>query len=210
MSGTRMTPVELWIDVICPWCLIGLTRLQRAADAVGLAPDIRLRAFRLHRDWPVDGMAWRDFQTCRNLSDAVFEHVAAVGRADGLPFDFGRVARVPDTTAMHRILNAAARERLALPVFGAMAEAYFFAGVNLADADSAVAAAVQGGMTREAAEHALASARTLDAVIADEQEAQRLRVRGVPFLRVGDAIMAGAQPIGAYADLLQRSRLPFP
>lgn len=207
MSVRRTDPIDLWIDVICPWCLIALKRLEHAAGELGLVPDIRLRAFRLHRDWPPHGMAWRDFQAARNLADAVFDHVAVVGRGDGIDLHFSRIARVPDTTTLHRLLIAAGRRELSLAVYRAMADAYFHAGANLADPATIISLADRAGMTPAAVDAAFVRQDILDAISADEHEAQRLGARGVPFMRLGGNAVAGAQSLAAYSNLLQRNLL---
>jgi predicted DsbA family dithiol-disulfide isomerase len=204
----RTMPIQLWIDPICPWCLIGITRMTRAAEQLGIVADVQLRAYRLHPDWPSDGMSWRDFQQCRSLSDGIFNQIAAVGRAEGLAFDFSRIARVPDTTSIHRLLSAAKATGHALSVYHAMADAYFFRQANLADADTLREAAIRGGMSADAVRAALDSPDTLHRLLADEREARAMGVGGVPFMRFGRLAVAGAQTIVAYTQLLQRHLPP--
>lgn len=203
MTHAQTALIDMWIDVICPWCLIALTRLNRAAGTLGMEPQIRLRAFRLHRDWPAHGMSWRDFQVVRNLPDAVFDHVAAVGRSDGLNFDFRRIARVPETTGLHLALIAAARGGSAVALYRALAEAYFFNEADLSDPTTVIAAAAQAGLSRDMLDAAFGSPAIGRILIDDEREASSLGVRGVPFLRFGDLTVAGAQPVAAYAQLLR-------
>lgn len=207
MTRDLSTPIDLWVDIICPWCLIALTRLDRAASTRGLAPSIRFRAFRLHQDWPAEGMSWRDFQAVRNLPDTVFDHVTAVGRGDGLDFDFRRIARVPDTTNLHRALIAAGQAGLALPAYRALTNAYFFEEADLSDPAAVVAAGIRGGLARDTLEAALVSPTIGRVLLQDELEARSLGVRGVPFLRFSNVTLAGAQPVTAYAQLLEQSLL---
>jgi predicted DsbA family dithiol-disulfide isomerase len=199
-TETRVA-LDLWIDPICPWCLIGVTQLERAAAALGVALDLRFRAFRLHPVWPAEGMGWRQFQAHRDLPDPVFDRVAEAGRAHGLEFRFSEIARVPDTTDMHRLLIAAGQDR-ARALYGAFADAYFFRRENLADPAILRATAVRGGLSRTQFNAALSDPETLARLTQDEAEARAMCVTGVPLLRLGQAHLCGAQGEAGYARLL--------
>jgi predicted DsbA family dithiol-disulfide isomerase len=197
----RRVAVDLWIDPICPRCLIGMTQMERAAAALGVALDLRLRAFRLHPIWPADGMDWRQFQAHRDLPDAVFDRVAEAGWTHGLDFRFSEIARVPDTTDMHRLLIAAGPGQ-ARALYVAFSDAYFFRRENLADPAILRGAAARGGLSRTQFDAALSDPTTLSRLTGDEAEARALGVTGVPFLRLGQARLSGAQGEGGYARLL--------
>lgn len=199
-TETRVS-VDLWIDPICPWCLIGVTQLERAAAALGVTLDLRFRAFRLHPVWPAEGMGWRQFQAHRDLPDPVFDRVAEAGRAHGLDFRFSAIARVPDTTDMHRLLIAAGPGQ-ARALYVAFADAYFFRRENLADPAILRAAAVRGGLSRTQFNAALSDPETLARLTQDEAEARAMGVTGVPFLRLGHRRLSGAQGEAGYARLL--------
>jgi predicted DsbA family dithiol-disulfide isomerase len=200
--------IDLWIDPICPWCLIGITQLERAASEIGLEIAPRLRAFRLHPEWPSDGMSWREFQARRSLPDAVFERVAEAGRREGLGFDFPNIARMPDTAPLHRILIAAEAQGLARAVYAAITDSYFFRLENMAHPTVVLAAALRGGMTKDAVRAALTDPATEQRMRADEAEARSLGVTGVPFVRIGGRLLSGAQGTGTYALALRAASHP--
>lgn len=200
--------VDLWIDPICPWCLIGVTQLERAAASLGLDIEPRLRAFRLHPEWPADGMGWRQFQAHRDLPDAVFDRVAEAGAREGLAFDFPRIARVPDTTPLHRILISAAWAGRAMVVYRAFADSYFFRFENLADPAVVSAAARRGGLGEDRIQAALSDPAIGRRLRADEAEARAMGVRGVPFARIGDRRLSGAQGQATYALALSACPVP--
>lgn len=202
--------VDLWIDPICPWCLIGVTQLERAAASIGVVPTINFRAFRLHPAWPSEGKAWRDFQTYRNLPDAVFDRVAKAGAHEGIAFDFGRVARVPDTAPLHQILIAAAEAGLAREVCRAFTDSYFFGGENLANPDVVLTAALRGGLSQLAVSTALSDPAVERRMLADEADARSIGLSGVPFGRIGNLSMSGAQGVAGYAEALAAALTPLP
>lgn len=205
-TETRVA-LDLWIDPICPWCLIGVTQLERAAAALDVALDLRFRAFRLHPVWPAEGMGWRQFQAHRDLPDPVFDRVAEAGRAHGLEFRFSEIARVPDTTDMHRLLIAAGPDR-ARALYAAFADAYFFRRENLADPAILRAAAGRGGLAEIEVDAALSDLATLSRLTGDEAEARAMGVTGVPLLRLGQSRLSGAQGEAAYARLLNQAVAP--
>lgn len=199
--------VEMWLDIICPWCLIGLTRFERAMARAGVDRPIVLRPFRLHPDWPSDGYDWRTFQLVRGLPDRVFAHVAAVGRMEGFDFDFDRVARVPDTLPLHRLLLAGADAGIARPLYCAFASAYFEAGANLSDSSVIRATALAAGLSEVTILASLADPARLAAVEESEREARRLGAHGVPFFRFpSGAVAYGALAAEEFESLLPRAR----
>lgn len=199
--------VEMWLDIICPWCLIGLARLERAMARAGVDRPIILRPFRLHPDWPSDGYDWRTFQLVRGLPDRVFAHVAAVGRMEDFDFDFDRVARVPDTLPLHRLLLAGAEGGIARCVYRAFASAYFDGSANLADPAAIRATALAAGLSEDAIVAALGEPGRLADVAASESKARRLGAHGVPFFRFASGDVAyGALDISEFERLLPRER----
>jgi predicted DsbA family dithiol-disulfide isomerase len=177
---------------------------MQAASIIGIAPEVRLRGFRLHPEWPADGLSWRDFQMRRHLPDPVFDRIAQVARAEGIDLDFSRIVRVPDTAPLHRLLLAAQPHGLALRLYRAFAQAYFFDGINLADRDTVLAVAASAGLDPEAAGLALEDPDLTALLEADEAQGRVLGIQGVPFLLAKGRALPGAVSPSAYQTLLQR------
>ncbi len=207
LSPHAPPPVEMWFDVICPWCLIGLVQLERAMQLAQDIRPIRLRPFRLHRDWPADGLDWTTFQAVRGLPDRVFAHVAEAGRREGLAFDFGAIVRVPDTGPLHRLILAAEARGEAMGLYRAFARAYFHERRNLADAAAVADLAREAGFPAEAIAPALMDDDLGEAIAASEREAGQLGASGVPFFRLGsDQVAYGAAGTPLFLSLLDGSR----
>ncbi len=197
--------IELWIDPICPWCLIGITQLERAAASLGYEIEPRLRTFRLHPVWPDEGMGWRQFQAHRDLPDAIFNRVAKAGAREGLTFEFARITRVPNTAPLHRLLIAAGGPMQAMAVYRAFIDSYFFRFENLADPAIVTAAALRAGLSGDVIETAFIDPLIERRMLADEAQARSIGVLGVPFARIGDRLLPGAQGHELYARALSAS-----
>lgn len=145
MSERQALRLDVHLELICPWCQIGLRQLQRARAALqALHPALRLE---LHWHWqpllpglPEQGLPFREFYLRRLGSAAAVAarqaQVREAGRAVGLDFDFERIALMPNTRLAHALL-ADGLEQLAPAAFEALLErlfaAHFQFGENLGD-----------------------------------------------------------------------------
>lgn len=190
--------VDVFADVICPWCAVGDARL---AKAIAMTPGVeirrRWRAFQLNPTMPPDGMDRRAYINAKFGGPAqgarVYDAVAAAGAEDGVAFDFAAIRRTPNTVQAHRLIYRAQAGGDARPMIDALYEAYFRAGRDLGDDATLAAIAGEAGVPDAAA--FLAGDDLRDAVKADDAEARRIGVSGVPlFLFGGRYALSGAQP----------------
>ena len=107
-------PAELVFDLVCPWCFIGLRRLDRAlARRPDVRLDLTLRPFLLNPEMPGGGMPRSEYllrkfgaeDRARRLHAAITE----VGRAEGIAFRFDMIVRTPSSVEAHRLVRLAAR-----------------------------------------------------------------------------------------------------
>jgi predicted DsbA family dithiol-disulfide isomerase len=228
---TTTLTIDVWADIACPWCWIGERRLQAAVARLRAArPEVRVarawRPYQLQPQLPPEGVAWERFAREKfgggERMEQMFAHVAAAGAADGLRYRFDRMTVAPNTSDAHRLVlwaatveprpgTRAAESRAsdddpggagALAMAEALFAAYFAEGRNVSDravlADVAVSAGLDGASARATLES--------DAFVADvrgaQREAQRLGVRGVPFIVLDERLaISGAQP----AELFDRA-----
>jgi predicted DsbA family dithiol-disulfide isomerase len=202
--------LDVWSDIVCPWCYIGRTRLFAALSAPD-APAVKLRwrAFELQPDLPGEGVDALPFYAKKFGGEArvkqMFDQVAGVAAQDGLRMDFSKVARAPNTRLGHRIvrLAEAQREGAGDAVKHALFRAHFVEGVDVARLDAVLAflaAEVPAlGLDFDALRAALADGAALSEVVADERMATELGIRGVPMFVAGlesdrPRGVSGAQP----------------
>lgn len=179
--------VEIWADVVCPWCWIGETRLLRAIDAAGAQHDARveMRAFRLDPDPDPPRVptaerlqgkyGWSEADTLARMAQ-----ITALGAELGLPMHPERAITAPTFDA-HRLIRAAQPDGLDVALITALHRAHFTDALDVGDHGVLRRAAAAVGLDADLADEVLGSDRHADDVEADEQEARAFGVQGVPF-----------------------------
>lgn len=203
--------VELWEDVVCPWCYIGRKRFEKAlARFEGRAlVEVVLRSFELDPDAPLqsdvslDEMLATKYGLSPDQARAAHERVTNVAAEEGLEFHLER-ARPTNTLAAHRLLQLARVRKIRPRVEDRFQKAYFTEGASLADPGSLLRLAVEAGLREEEARHVLAGQAFTLQVRADEKEASDLGAEGVPFFLFDQRrTVSGAQPTDFYFQVLQ-------
>lgn len=199
--------IEVWADVVCPFCWIGKRHLEEALRRLGLEDEVevRHRAFELNpglaRSRPL-----REYLAERFGGDAgsMTRHVAAMGAPQGLAFDFGRAVAAPTFDA-HRLVLHAQEKGLGQSVMERLMRAHFQEAADLADHATLRALAVEAGLAGDEVDALLPSDRLAAQVRADEAEARQAGVRGVPFFVLdGRYALGGAQPVETFVRALSR------
>lgn len=195
--------VDIYSDVICPWCAVGDARF---AKALALLPDLaiqtRWRAFQLNPSMPADGMDRQAYINAKFGGPVqgarVYDAVAAAGAQDGVAFDFAAIQRTPNTVQAHRLIYWAQDSGRARAMIDALHEAYFRQGRDIGDDATLAAIATEAGF--DGAEALLAGDDYREDVRADDAQARRMGVNGVPlFIFGGRYALSGAQPPEALA-----------
>ena len=214
------TLLDVWSDVVCPWCYIGRERLRQAmTDSPPIA--LRWRAFELQPDLPPEGVEARPFYARKFGGEArveqLFAHVAGVAAQDGLRLDFAKARRAPNTRLGHRIVQLAesAHPGQGDAVAHALFRAHFVEGLDVARADVifdflASQAGSDGGelaIDLEALRARLTAGEGLREVLDDERMATELGIRGVPFFIAGldtsePTGLSGAQPVDVFRQFI--------
>lgn len=212
--------IEVWSDVVCPWCLIGKRRLERAlAQRPHLDVQVVYRSFELDPTQAplpegsdlADVLA-RKYSMPRARALAMMDHVAAQAAAEGVSMDFSRQQRQSGSFDAHRLLQLAARldSEHGTSRQGVLKErlmqAWFCEGRSIRDPDSLRALALEAGLPAESVAAVLDDPAALaEAVRADEAEARSLGVSGVPFFVFDRQVgVSGAQPPEVFLQALDR------
>lgn len=203
--------VEIWSDVVCPWCAIGKARFEQALDDFDHTDDVevRWRSFELdpNRSGTIEGdyvaMLARKYRTSQREAQAMIDRMTAAGAEEGIDFDF-TVARPGNTFDAHRVLHLAADRGRQHEVKQRFLTGYHSEGAAIAEHGTLVDLAEEAGLERDEVGAVLDSDRYADAVRRDEAQAYEYGVSGVPFFVLDQrAAVAGAQPA---AHLLQALR----
>jgi predicted DsbA family dithiol-disulfide isomerase len=181
---TTVIDVEIYADIICPWCYIGKKRLAAAfAARPSLTPRYIWRCFLLNPSMPEDGMDRQAYLLGKfgNAANAVYGRIAAAGLDSGISFNFDRIKRTPDSRKTHRYLLAAAARGVDLS--DAFFSAYFIEGKDLGDTAILEKIANDAGITLGPQ---VINDPGLEARINNDIDMTRqLRVDGVPYMVFG-------------------------
>lgn len=205
--------LELWMDVVCPWCFVGKRRLDAALARFEHRDEITLtvRSFELDPSAPAvregshaEMLAGKYGGTVEDAR-ARLAQMTEMGRGDGIAFDF-EIARQGNSFDAHRLIHLAAEQGLAGQVTERILRGYFGEGLAIGERDALLDAVAEAGLDRAAAAAALAGDAFAEAVRADEAQAQAYGIRGVPFLVLdGRYGLSGAQPADAYLQALEQA-----
>lgn len=206
--------VDVWSDLVCPFCWIGITNFRRGLAQLGAdAPEVELRwrGFMLDPDAgaapvPLAEAYERKFGGPEQAAE-MFQRVEQAGRAAGLPIDFSRGQVRVSTLPAHRLMWLA-RERGADvdAVAEALFNAHFALGRSLGEAETLVDAGAAGGLERAAVEALLAGSDGAQAVAQDMEQARLLGISAVPFFILdGKLAVRGAQPPEAFSGAIRQA-----
>ncbi len=204
--------IEIFSDVVCPWCFIGKRRLDAVlAGPAGEDVSVTWRPYQLYPQMPERGMDRDDFIRARFGDDAdadrIYERVVAEAESEGLVLNFDRIRRAPNTLRAHRLLSWAELSGHQHALAEVLFRFYFQDGRDVGDPDELVAAAEQAGLDGAAAAELLAGRDETDKVRSELSLAQAVGVTGVPFfVLAGRFAIPGAQPRDTMSQLINRVR----
>jgi predicted DsbA family dithiol-disulfide isomerase len=202
--------IDIWSDVICPWCYLGSHRLSAALDRLGTDDvEVRWHAFELDPRAPAEP---GDLRTAldRKYGPGAFEAMAprlvALGRPEGIDYRFDRALRV-NTFDAHRLLAwADGRPGGQGPLAERLFRAYFTDGADVSDHATLVELVAEVGGDAGGAASVLAGSDFADEVRADEAVARERGITGVPAFVVDDRMLIpGAQDVDTMVNLLRRA-----
>ncbi|HLP56397.1 MAG TPA: DsbA family oxidoreductase [Fluviicola sp.] len=201
--------IEIWSDVMCPFCYIGKRRLEQALEQFpGETFDIEWKSFQLDPDLVANGkenpyqyLADRkgiSYQESVNMH----ENVVNAAKSVGLDYRFD-LAVVANSLDAHRLSHLAKQHGLGNELEERLFRAYFTEGKDIADHAVLTVLGTEAGIPKEAIETLFSGDQFLADVQHDILEAQQIGVRGVPFF-VFDRkyAISGAQPVEAFLETL--------
>jgi predicted DsbA family dithiol-disulfide isomerase len=209
----RPMQVEIWSDVVCPFCYVGKRRFEAALAAFPHrdAVEVTWRSFELDPDAPpsapgglVDRLA-RKYGVPREQAAAMNANAVAMAAAEGIDFRVDD-AQPGNTLDAHRLIHHAAANGLQGAAKERLLRAYFSEGRAIGDRETLVELASEVGLDADGVRAMLASEAHVDGVRADEHEAARFGIQGVPFFVVDRAFgVSGAQPVELFTQLLEHA-----
>ncbi len=203
--------LEIYSDLICPWCFIGKRRLDLAlAGDGGDGVNVIWRAYQLYPGLPETGMAREEFLRLRyGSSDRAPSRTGIEAEAArvGIDMHYERIRRLPNTFKGHRLLHRARAAGVQHELADGLFRAYFEAGRDVGDDEVLVDVAADHGLDREETARYLASEDGSDEVRAEIERAANIGISAVPcFLFAGVFALPGAQEPEVIAQVIERAR----
>lgn len=211
MLATDMQ-VEIWSDVVCPWCYLGKKRFERALADFKHGDQVQVvyRSFELDPTAPqgvttptVERLAEK-YGMSPSDADKAQRQMEERAAADGLTFRMASL-RSGNTRDAHRLLQLAKEAGLQGELMERLQRAYFTDQVSIFDHAALTRLATEAGLDRDDVAAVLASDRYTDHVETDERMAQALGATGVPLFVIDRKYgISGAQPTETIASVLEQ------
>jgi len=192
--------IDIYSDTICPWCLIGKRRLERAL-ATRPPPDLQItwKAFQLNPNMPAAGMDRRRYLELKfggpERAQQAYEPVMAAGASEGIAFAFDRILRTPNTALSHRFVRMAQADGRGQAAVDAVFSAYFFEGRDIGRSETLLEIARDLDLDAETMGERLEAGEGLLEVLSEDARARDIGIQGVPtFIFEGKYVLSGAHP----------------
>jgi len=191
--------VEIWSDVVCPWCYIGKRRFEKAVALFGRPVEVVWRSYELNPGAPplregssVERIA-RKYGISVEQAAAQYQRITNLARAEGLDYHLDR-ARSGRSFDAHRLVHLAKARGIQDAVKERMLAGYLEEGIAIGLPEELTPLAVSAGLDAAAVAEVLAGDAYGDAVRDDHARAMEIGITGVPFFLIdGRFPVAGAQ-----------------
>lgn len=204
--------VDIYSDVVCPWCYVGLKRFASArAQRPAVPTEVRWLPFELNPDIDSHGVD-RDAYLAAKFGDlarieGMQDHLRGIGAKLGIEFRFDLIRKTPNTRAAHALLALAAEHGLQNELSEALFAAYFEQGRDVGDTQVLIDVGARHGLEVRETRAALAERRHYAEIIDYEQQAMSWGISGVPtFIFDHRYAISGAQEPQVLLQIFDRLR----
>ena len=204
--------VDIWSDVVCPFCYIGKKRLEAAAEQAGLALEVHWHSYELDPEAPVrqevsnsERLAQKYGRTVADVEE-MQRNIATMAAEEGIQFNWEN-ANSGNTFNAHRLIHLAQSKGLGSEAQEAFFYSYMTQGLAIGERETLEDVAARIGLNPVEVEDVLNSEEYSDFVKFDEDVARdQLKVTGVPFFIFDQRIaLAGAQPCEVFLQVFEKA-----
>lgn len=203
--------IEIWSDIVCPWCYIGKRRLESALQQWDEPVEVEFRSFQLDPTAPAqsDETLLQHLATKYRIPTSqaaqMMARVTEAASGEGLDFNFD-IASSGNTFDAHRVLHLAKSHGKLAEMKEAFMEHYFTKGLRVSDHDALTEVATAVGLDEAEVRDVLASDRFTADVKADIDAARSLGVSGVPFFVFDNKFgVSGAQESETFLQVMRQA-----
>jgi predicted DsbA family dithiol-disulfide isomerase len=207
--------VEIWSDVVCPWCYLGKRRFEKALASFDDRANVRIshRSFQLDPARPKGqtssrrAMLMSKYRLSEEQVRAMDHKMEQTAAAEGLEYHLTEAGLTGNTLDAHQLVHLSATRGREDAMLDRLYRAYFTEHRSVFDLESLVSLAVEEGLDGTEVREALEGGRYVDAVARDLNEARSLGVTGVPFFVIdGRYGVSGAQATDVFSRALAAAR----
>lgn len=203
--------ISITSDFICPWCLVAETRLNQAIEQLNSSIEIQKiwYPFELNPEMPEAGMDRKIYRSNKfgswEYSQTLDAKTVQATQADGIAFRYDLMSVTPNTLKAHRLTWFAGQQDKATAMAERILKAYFTEGQNIVEVEVLAHLAADVGLDAEVAKAFLLSDAGIQEVRELERQAIAQGVRGVPYMRIGQEVLSGAQSLAVFVAALQNA-----
>ncbi|MFN8634885.1 MAG: DsbA family oxidoreductase [Chloroflexota bacterium] len=203
--------VEVYSDVVCPWCFVGRRRLAQAVDLLDGKHEIRVtwKPYQLNPWIPAEGMDRTEYRRVKfgsaERASGMDDRLRETGRELGIELNFEKIERAPNTLNAHRLVWLASQKDRQIEMVDALFQAYFTDGRDVGDLATLVEVAASVGLDADDVRRFLESEEAVAEVEEELNVGRSLGIDGVPFFLLAEKYgVSGAQPADVLANVIER------
>ena len=209
--------VEMVSDLVCPWCWVGLRRINAAIARLDSpdAVELKFRPFQLAPEHPPEGADYASFMRNKfGASDdpaqsrwaAMREMLENYGREEDIPFRFDGLKRRPNTVNAHRLVRWAQGQGLGIAAKETLFDAYFHRNLDIGNTDVLASLSDEIGLVKDVVIKLLAEDSDKNAVLEEEDAFRQLGIGGVPTYIIDHRYaVQGAQDTDQLVSILEKA-----
>ncbi|MEM9573402.1 MAG: DsbA family oxidoreductase [Pseudomonadota bacterium] len=211
--------IEMVSDLVCPWCWVGLRRLKGAIELVPeLEVEILFRPFELDPTIPAGGVDYKAYMKERFGSDQSKDRanqmrdlLVQYGEEDGIPFQFDRITRRPNSFNAHRLVRWAQGQNLGMAAKETLFDAYFSKGQDIGDHEILVTIAAKIGLDSNLVSDLLAGEADVETTRQEQNLFRQMGISGVPtYIAHRQIAVQGAESSEKLARFLKTAAAQTP
>lgn len=203
-----MIKIDIMSDPVCPWCMIGKARLDRALEA---RPDhpfaIEWHPFQLNPDMPKGGMERTTYLERKfggkEKAAAIYAQIDQAAQESGIKIDWSAITHMPNTLDAHRLIHWAGLEGRQTPVVSALFRAYWLEARDIGDSGVLTDIAGKAGLDQSMITQLLQGDADKEDIIARDVHSRERGITGVPaFIIANQAVVSGAQSPETWSGII--------
>ena len=200
--------IEIYSDVICPWCYLGESRLKKALESFPETTEIEIKhlPYELNpatAEAGVDRKKYLEAKYGARIQQAD-QRLKSLGQAMGIEYNFEKAERIPNPLKAHRLIWFAAQKGVQEKAVNGLFKAYFTDGIDIGDEHELASVASEWEMDSYEVLQFLKSNKGVEQVRELEEKAYNLEITGVPFFIFnGKSAVSGAQEVETFKEILK-------